>query len=240
MLSSDSVFYAATATATATTAAAAAAAAAALCYCWFPFFILMLFFLNNTNFFYCWFMCKTHSKKSCQESNNSPAAKKKQWLCLELSQEKKDAHREKDRLSKNAKRHTKTQEECAKCKKTNRDCIMRKRQTETSDQAAKRKKTNCDCIMRTRQTETLDHTAAKMTRIWAWFKQNCAQNPAIREILAKYYRIAPQNRAELAPSLFQNYYYKFPYTWIFWYWFLYVVCLWASLLHQHICWALKY
>ncbi len=34
MLSSDSVFYAATATAT-TTAAAAAAVAAALCYCWF-------------------------------------------------------------------------------------------------------------------------------------------------------------------------------------------------------------
>ncbi len=62
----------------------------------------------------------------------------------------------------------------------------------------------------------------------------------IREILAKYYRIAPQNRAELVPSLFQNYYYEFPYTWIFWYWFLYVKCLWASLFHWHICWALKY
>ncbi len=84
------------------------------------------------------------------------------------------------------------------------------------------------------------YTAAKMTRFWARFKQNCAQNPAIREILAKYYRIAPQNRAELAPSLFQNYYYKFPCTWIFQYWFLYVVCLWALLLHWHICWALKY
>ncbi len=53
-------------------------------------------------------------------------------------------------------------------------------------------------------------------------------------------RIAPQNRAQLAPSLFQNYYYNFPYTWIFWYGFLYVVCLWVSLLHRHICWALKY
>ncbi len=83
-------------------------------------------------------------------------------------------------------------------------------------------------------------TAAKMTQFWARFKQNRAQNPAIREILAKYYRIAPQNCAELAPSLFQNYYYEFPYTWIFLYWFLYVVCLWASLLHWHICWALKY
>ncbi len=59
-----------------------------------------------------------------------------QRLCLKLSQEKKDAHREKDRLSKNAKYHTKTQEECAKRKKTNPDCIMRKQQTETSDQAA--------------------------------------------------------------------------------------------------------
>ncbi len=72
-----------------------------------------------------------------------------QRLRLKLLQEKKDAHREKDRHSKNAKCHTETQEECAKCKKTNRDCIMRKRQTETSDQAAKRKKTNRDCIRRT-------------------------------------------------------------------------------------------
>ncbi len=49
-----------------------------------------------------------------------------QRLHLKLSQEKKDAHREKDRHSKNAKRHTKTQEECAKGKKTYRNCIMRK------------------------------------------------------------------------------------------------------------------
>ena len=82
--------------------------------------------------------------------------------------------------------------------------------------------------------------AAEMTWFWARFKQNRAQNPAIKEILAKYYRFVPQNRAELAPSLFQNYYYEFPYTWIFRYWFLYVECLWASLLHRHICWALKY
>ncbi len=72
-----------------------------------------------------------------------------QRLHLKLSQEKKDDHREKDRHFKNAKRHTKTQEECAKRKKTNCDCIMRKQQTETLDQAAKCKKTNCDCIMRT-------------------------------------------------------------------------------------------
>jgi hypothetical protein len=48
-------------------------------------------------------------------------------------------------------------------------------------------------------------------------QENRTQNPAIREIFAKYYRIMPQNRAKLAPSLFQNYYYEFPYTWIFQY-----------------------
>ncbi len=55
---------------------------------------------------------------------------------------------------------------------------------------------------------TTCYTADKMTHFWARFKQNCAQNPAIREILAKYYRITPQNCAELAPSFFQNYYYN--------------------------------
>ncbi len=37
-----------------------------------------------------------------------------------MSQEIKDAQREKEKLSKNAIRHIKTQEECAKCKKTMR------------------------------------------------------------------------------------------------------------------------
>ncbi len=53
-----------------------------------------------------------------------------------MSQEKKNAQREKERLSKNAKHCTKTQEECAQCKKTDHDCTMKKQQTETSDQAA--------------------------------------------------------------------------------------------------------
>ncbi len=42
---------------------------------------------------------------------------------------------------------------------------------------------------------------AKMTWFWARFKQNDLQNCAIREILAKSYRIAPQNRTELVPKL---------------------------------------
>ena len=45
------------------------------------------------------------------------------------------------------------------------------------------------------------YMAAKMTWYWARFKKNDLQNCAIREILAKSYRIAPQNRAELVPKL---------------------------------------
>ncbi len=61
-----------------------------------------------------------------------------------MSQEKKDAQREKERLSMNAKCCTKTQEECAKRKKTDGDCKATKRQTEMSDQAAQCKKTMHD------------------------------------------------------------------------------------------------
>ncbi len=42
-----------------------------------------------------------------------------------MSQEKKDTQREKERLSKNAKRHNKTQEECAERKKTMLECVER-------------------------------------------------------------------------------------------------------------------
>ncbi len=48
-----------------------------------------------------------------------------------MSQEKKDTQKEKERLSKNAKRHIKTLEECAKHSKTMRECVKRQRQTET-------------------------------------------------------------------------------------------------------------
>ncbi len=49
-----------------------------------------------------------------------------------MSQEKKNAQRGKERLSKNAKCCTETQEEYAKCKKTNCGSMMRKRQTKTN------------------------------------------------------------------------------------------------------------
>jgi hypothetical protein len=36
-----------------------------------------------------------------------------------------------------------------------------------------------------------------------------------------------ESHHRIALSLFQNYYYEFPYMWIFRYWFLYLVCLWV-------------
>ncbi len=79
-----------------------------------------------------------------ERNSTSPAAEKKQKQRLIRSQGKKNAQREKERLSKNAKHCTKTQEECAKCKKTDCDCKTTKQQTETSDQAAKCMKTMRD------------------------------------------------------------------------------------------------
>ncbi len=55
--------------------------------------------------------------------------------------------------------------------------------------------------MRSQVPQKNRDTAAKMTRFWAWFKQNDLQNRAIREILAKSYRIVPQNHAEVVPKL---------------------------------------
>jgi hypothetical protein len=83
-----------------------------------------------------------------------------------MSQEKKDAQREKERLSKNAKRHTKTQEECAKRKKTDCDCKTTKQQTETLDQAAKCKKTMPDWYNRQQQTETEEQAAKRKKTKW--------------------------------------------------------------------------
>ncbi len=48
-----------------------------------------------------------------------------------MSQEKKHAQREKERLIKNAKHFTETQEKCDERRKTKWDCMTRKRQNET-------------------------------------------------------------------------------------------------------------
>ncbi len=86
----------------------------------------------------------------------------------------------------------------------------------------------CGCLAITRRPRWLnfERDSSKMTSKIAPSKKF---SPNITE-----------SRHRIAPSLFQNYYYEFPYMWIFWYWFLYLICLWASLLHRHICWAFKY
>ncbi len=58
-----------------------------------------------------------------------------------MSQEKKEAQSERERLFKNAKHQMETQEECDKRRMINRDSMMRKRQAETEEQGAKHKKT---------------------------------------------------------------------------------------------------
>ena len=63
-----------------------------------------------------------------------------------MSQEKKDAQREKERIIKNAKHCMETKAECDKHRKNNRDSMMRKRQTETNEQGAKRKMTMRECV----------------------------------------------------------------------------------------------
>jgi carboxypeptidase C (cathepsin A) len=78
-----------------------------------------------------------------------------------MSQEKKDAQRERERLIKKAKHHTETQEECVKCRNTNCDSMMRKRQTETNKQGPKRKKTMQECVSKQRQTETAEQAAIR-------------------------------------------------------------------------------
>jgi hypothetical protein len=74
---------------------------------------------------------------------------------------KKGCPEGKERLSKNAKRCTKIQEEYAKCRKTMCECVKRQWQTETHKQGAKRKKTGRDCKTRQHQTE-MEEQGAKL------------------------------------------------------------------------------
>jgi len=64
----------------------------------------------------------------------SPAAVKKRRQRLRMSQEKKDAQRVKERLSKNAKRHVETQEAYSQRMKINWEHIKRKRLFETQEE----------------------------------------------------------------------------------------------------------
>ncbi len=103
----------------------------------------------------------------------SPATMKKQYQCLKVSQQKIINQREKERLSKKAKRHIETEEKCAKRKKTNSDCMSRKRQSETDEQGAKCKKTVHNCMMRIRQTETDEQGAKRKKTDWDYKMRKC-------------------------------------------------------------------
>ena len=91
----------------------------------------------------------------------SPAAVKKRRQRLKMSQEKKDALREKDRLSKNAKRQVETNEESAQRRRINCECMMRKCLFETQEESALRKKTMRDCVAKQRKTESEEQGAKR-------------------------------------------------------------------------------
>ena len=87
--------------------------------------------------------------------------------------QQKDAHMEKERLSKKANRHIETEEECAKRKKTTSDWMSRKRQSDTDEQGAKRKKTVHDCVMRKHQTETDEQRTKRKKTNRDCLRRNC-------------------------------------------------------------------
>ena len=78
-----------------------------------------------------------------------------------MSQEKKDAQREKERLSKNAKHQVETNKESAQRRKINCDCMKRRCLFETQEESALRKKTNRDCMAKQQQTETEEQGAKR-------------------------------------------------------------------------------
>jgi hypothetical protein len=71
-----------------------------------------------------------------------------------MSQDKKDAQRVKERLSKNAKCQVEIHKDSAQCRRINCECMKRKRLLETQEESAKRKKTIQECVTKQRQTET--------------------------------------------------------------------------------------
>ena len=78
-----------------------------------------------------------------------------------MSQEKKIAQREKERLSKNAKRQVETQEDSAQLRKINCECMKRKRLFETHEESAQRKKTMQEYMTKQLKTETEEQGAKR-------------------------------------------------------------------------------
>ena len=78
-----------------------------------------------------------------------------------MSQEKKDTQREKERLSKNAKRQEENQEESDQHRKINCECMKRKQLFETQEESVKRRKTDSDSKRRKRDTEGNEQCAKR-------------------------------------------------------------------------------
>lgn len=95
----------------------------------------------------------------------SPAAERMRRLRLNMSQEKKDAQRVKERLLKNAKRHEETQEDSTRRRKINCEYKKRKRLFETQEESDQRKKIIRNCVAKQRQTETEEQGAKRKKTI---------------------------------------------------------------------------
>ena len=80
-----------------------------------------------------------------------------------MSQEKKDVQREKERLSKNAKRRVETNEDSAQRRKINCESMKRKRLFETQEESAQCKKTMRECVTKQQQTETEEQRVNRLT-----------------------------------------------------------------------------
>ena len=78
-----------------------------------------------------------------------------------MSQEKKDAQREKERLSKNSKGQVETQEDSAQHRKINCECMKRKCLFETHEERGQRKKTMQE-YMTKQQVETQEDSPQRM------------------------------------------------------------------------------
>ncbi len=73
----------------------------------------------------------------------------------------------------------------------------------------------------------LRHIPATRRPRWLNFECDSSKMTSKKAALEKFLPNLTESRHRIALSLFQNYYYEFPYTWIFQYWFLYVVWLWV-------------
>jgi hypothetical protein len=114
----------------------------------------------NTNSLYYW-LCAKYTERNHARNPASPAADKKRRQRLKMSQDKKDANKVKERLSKNAKCQVETHEDSAQRRRNNCECMKRKRLFETQEKSAKRKKTMRKCVTKQRQTETEEQGATR-------------------------------------------------------------------------------